>query len=191
MIPAVGLFTQEAFADMARRIVVALPQIITGLIVFAVFWLVAVLLGRVVQRLCEGRELETDLATFLGKSAKVTLILFGLVTALGTMGVDVAALVAGLGLTGFALGFALKDIVSNVLAGVLIMLYKPFVRGDAIVVRSFKGTVVRIDLRYTVLDRGGEAVFVPNSILFTDPVTVERPAGVRPKPETPRPSART
>ena len=47
-------------------------------------------------------------------------MIFGFVTALGSVGVDVSALVAGLGLTGFALGFALKDTISNLLSGVLI-----------------------------------------------------------------------
>ena len=55
--------------------------------------------------------------------AKLSLIVFGLVTALGTAGVNVSALVAGLGLTGFALGFAFRDVLSNLLAGVLILLY--------------------------------------------------------------------
>ena len=54
----------------------------------------------------------------------------GLVTALGTLGVDVSALVAGLGLTGFALGFAVKDTISNILAGVLLLVYRPFSKKD-------------------------------------------------------------
>ena len=49
---------------------------------------------------------------------------------LGTLGINVSALVAGLGLTGFALGFAFRDALSNVLAGVMILLYHPFHRGD-------------------------------------------------------------
>ena len=50
----------------------------------------------------------------------------------GTVGVDVSALVAGLGLAGFAIGFALRDAVSNTLAGVLVLMYQPFRVGDDI-----------------------------------------------------------
>lgn len=101
------------------------------------------------------------------------MLVFGAVTALGTAGVDVAALVAGLGLTGFALGFALKDIISNVLAGVLILIYKPFQHNDQITIKSFHGKVTRIDLRYTTLELEGKAIFIPNSMLFTDVITVQ------------------
>ena len=100
------------------------------------------------------------------------LLVFGAVTALGTAGVDVAALVAGLGLTGFALGFAFKDIISNVLSGILIIVYKPFDYDDHIKVSSFEGTVTSIDLRYTQLEADGRKIFVPNSMLFTNAITV-------------------
>ena len=79
---------------------------------------------------------------------------------------------AGLGLTGFALGFALKDTISNLLAGVLILLYRPFVIGDRLIASGYEGTVVSIDLRYTQLEGDGNRILIPNSKLFTDPITV-------------------
>ena len=85
---------------------------------------------------------------------------------------NVSALVAGLGLTGFAVGFALKDVISNALAGILIIIYKPFRHGDSVKVSSFEGEVVEIDLRYTKLIAVGQEVFVPNSMLFSNAVTV-------------------
>ena len=68
----------------------------------------------------------------LARAAKIALITLGAVTALGNLGVDVSAIVVGLGLTGFALGFALRDTISNLLAGVLILLYSPFEIGNRI-----------------------------------------------------------
>jgi len=99
-------------------------------------------------------------------------MIFGFVTALGTLGINVSALVAGLGLTGFALGFALKDTISNLLSGVLILLYRPFEIGNRIRISGYEGIVISIDLRYTELDSEGDKVLIPNSKLFTDPVTV-------------------
>jgi small-conductance mechanosensitive channel len=99
-------------------------------------------------------------------------MIFGFVTALGTLGINVSALVAGLGLTGFALGFALKDTISNLLSGVLILLYRPFVMGNRIKISGYEGIVISIDLRYTELDAEGNKVLIPNSKLFTDPITV-------------------
>ena len=108
----------------------------------------------------------------LRKTSRVGLLLLGLVSALGTLGVNVSALVAGLGLTGFALGFALKDALSNLLAGALLLIYRPIRSGERISVAGFTGTVVRIDLRYTVLQHEGERILIPNAVLFTNPITV-------------------
>ena len=91
---------------------------------------------------------------------------------MGTAGIDVSALVAGLGLTGFALGFAFRDVLSNVLAGVLILMYRPFRRGDRIAVSGLEGTVTGIDLRYTILENDGKTILIPNSNLFTNPIVV-------------------
>ena len=96
---------------------------------------------------------------------------------MGTMGMDVSALIAGLGLTGFALGFALRDAVSNLITGVLILLYQPFGYGDKIKVSNNSGTVISINFRYTVLaSEGGSVVHVPNSTMFSNSVTVESQA---------------
>jgi small-conductance mechanosensitive channel len=109
--------------------------------------------------------------------AKVTstaLLLFGAVTALGTMGVNVSALVAGLGLTGFALGFAMKDILSNLMSGVLILLYRPFGVNDHITVTGLDGLMTDIDLRYTRLEKGDQTFLIPNSLLITNTIGLLR-----------------
>ena len=68
---------------------------------------------------------NSDLIRLLARTAQIAVQVFGAVTALGTSGIDVSALVAGLGLTGFALGFAFRYVLSNVLAGVLILMLPP------------------------------------------------------------------
>jgi small-conductance mechanosensitive channel len=79
-----------------------------------------------------------------------------------------------LGLTGFALGFAFRDALSNLLAGVLILIYHPFHRTDRIAVAGFEGTVTSIDLRYTTLQDQDKIYLIPNSTLFTNPITLVR-----------------
>ena len=108
--------------------------------------------------------------------AKTGLLVFGAVTALGTTGINVSALVAGLGLTGFALGFAFRDILANVVAGVLILVYRPFTRNDRVAVAGFEGTVSAIDLRYTTLTTEDKRILIPNSTLFTNAISVAQSA---------------
>ena len=145
----------------------------TSLLILLGFYIVARILQATSVRVGSNRHINEDLARFMGRVVKVIILIMGLVTALSNLGVDVSALVAGLGLTGFALGFALKDVISNVLAGVLILIYKPFIKGDSIKVKGYEGEVISTDLRYTVLmGEEGVTLYVPNSILFVDAIQV-------------------
>jgi len=129
---------------------------------------------KVINSLSLAKHLNPAIVRLLGRTAKNLLILLGLITALGTLGADVSAMVAGLGLTGFALGFALKDILSNLISGILILLYEPFKLNDSIVVDKYEGKVVDINLRYTTISQAGNDVLVPNSFLFSKPISVNK-----------------
>lgn len=144
-----------------------------GLLVF--FAVLARLARFAVLRLVHRRRGQVPLAEFLASVAHVSLTALGIITALGTLGVNIMGIVAGLGLTGFALGFALKDSIANLLAGVMILLYRPFEPGDKIEIAGLSGRVVHVDLRYTELDNERERVLVPNSKMLTDPIRVAKP----------------
>ncbi len=156
-----------------------LPRLGIAIVIFVAFWIMARLLRGAVQRFGRNRRLSQDVINLLEQIAEVALLIFGAVTALGTLGIDVGAMIAGLGLVGFALGFALKDLLSNFLAGILILIYNPFVRGDRINVSGNEGQVIEINLRYTVLQEEKKRALIPNSILFSNPVIVERQVAER------------
>ena len=54
----------------------------------------------------------------------------------------------------------------------LILIHQPFNVGDSIKVKTFEGLVTAVDLRYTRLERDGEKILVPNSLLFTNPISI-------------------
>jgi len=148
------------------------PRVIGIVVIFVVFFILVKVARRTITRAAERLTLDENLTLLLSRTSSIALMIFGSVTALGTLGINVSALVAGLGLTGFALGFALKDTISNLLSGVLILLYRPFEVGNRIQISGYEGTVISIDLRYTELDSEENKVLIPNSKLFTDPITV-------------------
>lgn len=162
------------FEQIWTSIILFLPRLGVAIIIFLAFWIAARLLRGAVMRFGRTRHLSVDVVNLLEQITEVGLLLFGVVTSLGTLGVDVGAMIAGLGLVGFALGFALRDLLSNFLAGMLILIYNPFVRGDRINVSGNEGQVIEINLRYTVLQEGTKKALIPNSILFSNPVIVER-----------------
>src|SRR5690606_21360509 len=91
------------------------------------------------------------------------------------MGLDITALITGLGLTGFALGFALKDVLSNLISGIMLLIYRPFQIGDQIAMGTYEGKIETIRMRDTVL-RGydGRMIIIPNSKLITEVVINNR-----------------
>ena len=161
------------FKDIAHETAILAPKVGIGLLIFVAFWLAGILLRAFFGRLSQQADYNTAFILRLaGRTTSIALIVFGAITALGTMGINVSALVAGLGLTGFALGFALKDILSNLIAGVLILLYRPFRVNDYIMVAGNEGVVTEIDLRYTTLQKEGQIFLIPNSVLFTNSIGV-------------------
>ena len=156
-------------------------RIVVAILIFLAFWVGGAVLSRVVSRIDAHIPSRREVLKLVGATARTGLIILGLLTALGTAGVNVNALVAGLGLSGFALGFALRDVLSNVLAGFLILFYRPFSMGDSISVTGLEGRVIAVDLRYTSLDAGENLILIPNSNLFTNPIVVNR-SGVSSKP---------
>jgi small conductance mechanosensitive channel len=152
------------------------PKVGASLLILAAFWIVSAIVNRIILQVSKRTDSsKRDVIELLAQIARVSLLVFGTVTAVGTLGVNVSALVAGLGLTGFALGFAFRDALSNVLAGVLIVMYRPFLRGDHILVVGLEGEVVGVDLRYTTLRHEEKIFLIPNSTLFTNPITLTRP----------------
>ncbi len=158
--------------DAINQVVLWSPQIIAALFLFAIFYVSSLILKNIVLKAARKVHMEQHVSMLLARFIRIVTIVFGLITSLGTLGVDVTALVAGLGLTGFALGFALKDTISNLLSGVMILLYRPFVVGNEIKVSGYEGKVITIDLRYTELEAEGQKILIPNAKLFTDPVVI-------------------
>ncbi len=118
----------------------------------------------------------SEIFRLLSNSQRGLLIAIGVVLALSELGFDVSALVAGLGLTGFALGLALKDAVSNLVAGVMIVLYKPLQIGDLIEISGSKGEVSNINLRYITLAFEGTKILVPNSLFLSNKLAIFKEA---------------
>ena len=148
------------------------PKVGGVIFIFFIFFILAKVIKRIIIKGTERLQLDRHLILLLARTSSITLIIFGFITALGTLGINVSALVAGLGLTGFALGFALKDTISNLISGVLILVYKPFQIGNRIKISGYEGIVVSIDLRYTELDAESRKILIPNSNLFTNPIEV-------------------
>lgn len=120
---------------------------------------------------------DLDIARFIGKTAAITAYSFAGITILGTLGVDTKPLIAGIGVTGFTVGFALKEIAANFLSGILLVFGRPFQKGQYLKVlgggSNLEGEVESIDSRYVLLktrDKG--LIMIPAVTVYSNPILV-------------------
>jgi small conductance mechanosensitive channel len=113
------------------------------------------------------RRLDSALAELIARVAAYTILVVGLVYALDSLGVRIGPLLGALGIAGIAIAFALKDLLENFVAGVLLQLQRPFTYGDQVSINEHEGTVRAIDSRLvTIVTPDGETIKIPSATVI-------------------------
>lgn len=111
------------------------------------------------------------LVNFLSRVAGTTVLVLAGVVALGELGLDIGPLIAGIGITGFVVGFAFKDSLANLAAGLLLLVYEPFEVGETVEVGGLKGRVLDMSVAATELRmEDGKLAIMPNSRIWNAPI---------------------
>jgi len=132
--------------------------------------LVAVVVRRLVTRLSTP-QLPPFLVRLLSRAAAGLVFGFGVLYALGQVGVSLAPLLGIAGLLGLAFALAFQDVLANFIAGVFLAARRPFGQGDEIVTGDLAGVVEDIQLRaLTLRTYDGQRVYVPNSMVWSNPI---------------------
>ncbi|MDQ2762432.1 MAG: mechanosensitive ion channel family protein [Pseudomonadota bacterium] len=151
-----------------------LPNILGGILFVVVAWFGGKLIARGIRKGFHHKGL-VDLGGVLSS------LIFGMIVAAAVLiasviifpSVQPATIISSLGIGSVAIGFAFKDILQNLLAGILLLINRPYRRGDQIVVKDFEGTVEHIQSRATLIKTyDGRRVIIPNSDVYTSPVVV-------------------
>lgn len=179
-VTAVRAGVETAFARLLDSAILIIPRALAALFVIGLFWIAAVTF-RWALKVTSGWVLSDPTARNLVQQVGYyTVWILGLVVAASAFGMDPQSVATGLGLTSLALGFALKDILSNFVSGILILTLRPFRLGDQIVIGETEGNVERIELRATIIRTyDGRVVSVPNSETFTSRVTNNTASPIR------------
>ncbi|MEP2776889.1 MAG: mechanosensitive ion channel family protein [Luteolibacter sp.] len=169
--PGAAIERVDNWLDGAMKL---LPNIVVAVILIIAFWIAARLVRGLIFKQLDKRGRD-NLGEVLGGFVKWMLILIGVMLAITTVlpSLSPGDLIAGLGVSSVAIGFAFKDILQNWLAGLLILLRQPFEVGDQISVEGHEGTVERIETRATIIKTyDGQRIVVPNSDIYTNSVLV-------------------
>lgn len=171
-VTAVQASIETAFARLLESAIVVIPRVLAASLVLFAFWLLARLVRWIMRRLFHRFLSDLTVENLIRQVAYYAVWALGLIVAAGAFGIDPEDVATGLGLTGIALGFALKDILSNFVSGLLILILRPFELGDQIIIGETEGSVERIELRATLIRTyDGRVVSVPNAETFTSRVT--------------------
>jgi small conductance mechanosensitive channel len=159
----------DAFREFAERLVAKVPNLVTAVVVLLLTVLVARLVRRGIDTALRRTSTEAHVNLLVAKLGFFGVLVVGAVVTLSIAGANISVLVGSLGLVTVALGFALQDILSNFVAGIVLLLEHPFTKGDHIVTAEAAGTVEDIRVRATRLRTSdGQLVVVPNKLLFTE-----------------------
>ncbi len=161
----------EEFQKLLASTISFLPHLITAIITFLVALLLANTAAKWVMTKSREKVESTSTSKLLGRVTRWSILILGIVLALEQVNFNVTGFVAGLGLAGFTIGFALQDISKNFVSGMLILLRQPFKIGDSVELSNFQGTVTEITLRDTVIKTwDGEVVILPNASVYANPI---------------------
>jgi len=122
---------------------------------------------------------DADAARIAGSTISIGAWSIALVSGLGTLGVDTKPFITGLGITGFTVGFALRDIATNHLSGMMLVFQRHFNKGDRLRVQiggvALEGIVELIDVRYVQLrDQNQASILIPSSVVYANPMIITK-----------------
>ena len=155
----------QSVLGLGRRIIIAVLIIITGRIVIFVA-------RRLMRRAVTGKfHIDDTFTTILKRVIEYGVLIICIIMILDIFGVNTASLIAILGAAGIAVGFALRDTLSNIAAGIIILFLRPFKKGEFIECGSVIGTVEEIGLFSAILKTSdGIYISAPNSSLWGTPL---------------------
>ena len=137
--------------------------LISALVVVVVGFIVARWIGKLLDRWLTSKAMEPPMRKLLVRILRLLIFALALVVALGTAGMDVTALIAGVGVAGVGIGLAMQGILSNLMAGLTIIFTKPFHFGEYIEIAGVQGQVTSIELfTTTLLHADHSQVIIPN-----------------------------
>lgn len=159
----------------------ATPNIIAALALLAAGYLLAKLAANWVNRLTDRLpHVETSLQIIFRRLVKYVIMVLAAIAALGQLGVQTTSLLAALGAIGLGIGLALKDTLSNVASGIMLLWLRPFRIGDVVDIGTSSGTVLEIGLFATkIKSLEGPIDIVPNGQIWSDTITNKTVNGTR------------
>ena len=156
---------------LGEKFALILREIVVMAVILIVFYLIWFSLKLIIRPSLRRSGTDQTTIRFVEALLKYSILSIGIITALGSAGIQISAVLASLGIVGLSIGFAARDALSNIISGILIYLDRPFVIGDLVEMEDFYGKVDKITLRSTrIITIDGKMLAVPNTQIINKTV---------------------
>jgi small-conductance mechanosensitive channel len=170
----------DELTDLVRNGHLTAWDFVRAAIIFCVSLVVARVVRYLVGRGLARRRTDAIVRDLSGRVVAYVVVVFGFIYALETLGVAIGPLLGALGIVGFALAFALQDVVENFLAGLILQASRPFNAADEIATGDYEGTIMAVDARtVTLTTPEGETVRLPSAEVIKQPIVNHTQVGRR------------
>jgi len=161
----------EIVADIQQYFMGHYMQWFFFILIFVAGYVGIRIINRYVSHFFDKVDFDRTLEIFIQKAVKMFLWIVLIIIALSNVGFNVTGFVAGLGAMGIIIGFATKDVLSNIAAGMFILITKPFTVGESVEVVKIKGIVKEMGISYCIIITAEkDFVTIPNSKIWGNPI---------------------
>ena len=161
-----------ASADLMPMLSGWVVKIVIALIIYIIGKWIAKRITNFVKKLMNARDADPTLVSFLSNVVYAILLVAVILAALDTLGLPVTSLVAVVGAAGLAVGLALKDSLGNFASGVMLVMFRPFRKGDVVEVAGVTGKVDEVRIFSTILTTpDNKQIIIPNGQVAADTIT--------------------
>jgi small conductance mechanosensitive channel len=161
-----------ASADLVSLLTGWVVKIILALVIYIIGKWIAKRVTGFTRNLMEKRDSDPTLVNFLSNIVYAILLVAVILAALDTLGLPVTSLLAVVGAAGLAIGLALKDSLGNFAAGVMLVMFRPFSKGDVVEVAGVAGKVDEVRIFSTILTTAdNKQITIPNGQVAADTIT--------------------
>ncbi len=162
------MLDKHSIEVLTEQVIEYLPKLALALITLVVGLYLIKLFIKFLGRVMESRKVDESLRPFFKTLASIILKVLLLISVMGMIGIEMTSFIALLGAVGISLGMALSGSLQHFAGGVLLLIYKPFSKGDFIEAQGHKGTVKELRIFNTVINTlDNKVVFIPNGPLST------------------------
>jgi small-conductance mechanosensitive channel len=162
---------QSVFQNWLASFLEFLPKILAAIVIFILTIIGSGFLAKSIRNLSKRRISSPEILKLISRIVRWTFLVIGTVVALDQVSFDVTGFIAGLGVAGFTIGFAMQDMAKNFISGLLLLYRQPFNIGDRVLVSDYEGVVTDINVRDTVVKTlDGDLVILPNRDVFENPI---------------------